>query len=393
MFDSNSPTNSVEEVDGGGREGVEKDTKHAPDILEGPDINSEVLDVNLSGMDTSPQSLKSLLSALGLSQKRPTPRRFEFSGTDPLGEHVCKGEHGSVEGESGGGEGEDVGGDDDTSGGAGIIKMSHVCDELIQQVQKLRSLGENIIAINRITAATQTLVARHVTMLVISSLSTQGKHNFISGLRALDLVDVKSLVRLLRLVHAGRIDGTPGKVFGVKTPSSLLPIKGLDCLGSAITTVVTESHSAGSQLMQACSRDLLAAAVGGAELLQKTTRRRRPHRRGRDRDIERVQQLDRKEKSDLTTLSNPNFSVSQSLVQTMAEVTGKALLSNGSGLVDGGGDGMLQMTDALAACLFSSKLEPGYRFWALEQLLKMFSTTCKEQLARMNPEGDIYVHT
>jgi len=42
MFDSShSPTNSVEEVDGEGRERVENDTKHAPDILEGPDINSE----------------------------------------------------------------------------------------------------------------------------------------------------------------------------------------------------------------------------------------------------------------------------------------------------------------------------------------------------------------
>ena len=77
----------------------------------------------------------------------------------------------------------------------------------------------------------------------------------------------------------------------------------------------------------------------------------------------------------------------------MVEVTGKALLSNGRSLTDGRGDGMLQMTDALAACLFSSKLEPGYKFWALEQLLMMFSTTCKEQLATMNPEGDIYIRT
>ena len=40
--------------------------------------------------------------------------------------------------------------------------------------------------------------------------------------------------------------------------------------------------------------------------------------------------------------------------------------------------GVLNMTDALSACLFSSKLEPEHRFWALEQLLKMFSAGRKE---------------
>ena len=337
-------------------------------------------------MDTSPQSLKTLLSALGLSQKRPTPRRFEFSNTDPLGECLYRRERESgAEGEGQSGEGEgDGGGEEDVLEGVGVIKMGHTCSELVQQAQKLRSLAENFTAINRITAATQTLVARHVTMLVISTLSTQSKEDFISGLKALDLVEVKSLVRLLRLVHAGRIDGTPGKAFSVKTPSSLLPIKGLDCLGSAITAVVTESHSAGLQLMYACARDLLAAAVGGAELLQKgTRRRRRPHRRGH---VERTPQFDWKEKSDLSTLSNPNFSVSQNLVQMMADVSGKMLLGNGSSVASSAG--VLQITDALAACLFSSKLEPQHRFWGLEQLLKMFSSTSKEQLAKMNPQGD-----
>ena len=335
-------------------------------------------------MDTSPQSLKTLLSALGLSQRRPTPRRFEFSNTDPLGEHLYRRERESGVEREGEEEG-DGGAEEDIPEGVGVVKMSHTCDELVQQAQKLRSLSENFTAINRITAATQTLVARHVTMLVITTLSTQTKQNFISGLKALDLVDVKSLVRLLRLVHAGRIDGTPGKVFSVKTPSSLLPIKGLECLGSAITAVVTESHSAGLQLMHACARDLLAAAVGGAELLQKgTRRRRRPHRRGH---VERTPQFDWKEKSDLSTLSNPNFSVSQNLVQMMADVSGKMLLGNGTSVATS--DGVLQITDALAACLFSSKLEPQHRFWGLEQLLKMFSSTSKDQLAKMNPQGEL----
>ena len=256
--------------------------------------------------------------------------------------------------------------EEDVAGG--VVKIGSTCEDIVQQVQKLRSLEENVCAINRILSATQTLVARQVTMLVIASLSTYGTQSFIANLRALNLVNVKSLVRLLRLVHAGRIDSTPGKTFSLKTQSSLLPIKGLDCLGSAITTVVTDSLNAGSQLMQACSRDLLAAAVGGADLLQKSTRRRRE--RG-ERE---------KESSDVTILSNPSFSVSQSLVQTMAEAAGKAVFTDNSGV--------LQMTDALAACLFSCKLEPEHRFWALEQLLKVFSTTRKDLGLKLSPEGE-----
>ena len=80
--------------------------------------------------------------------------------------------------------------------------------------------------------------------------------------------------------------------------------------------MVSESAAAGDQLMQACSRDLLAAAVGGAELLQKNPRR------GGRRHRERAER-EKGEKSDVSVLTNPSFSVSQSLVQTMAEATGK----------------------------------------------------------------------
>lgn len=329
-------------------------------------LSFSVLDLTLSGLDTSPQSLKSLLSALGLSQKQPTPRRFQFPSNDPLGEKLCTVTSEGEGVESGGGEG---GGEDQE---ASVIGMSSVCEDMVQQARKLRSLGENVSAMLRITEAAQAVIARQVTMLVIATLSTHGSVSFVDSLRTLGLVDVQSLVRLLRLVHAGRIDGSPGNSFSVTTHSSLLPIKALDCLSSAISTVVTDSDTAGSQLMQACSRDLLAAAVGGAGLL------RRPTLRGRRRRMER--EKDRHENSDVSVLSNPNFSVSQSLVQTMAEAAGKTVFSDSTGV--------LQMTDALAACLFSSKLQPEHRFWALEQLLKVFSASSKKAQPRdMPPEG------
>ena len=330
-----------------------------------------VPDVNLSGLDCSPQSLKSLLSALGLSQKRPTPKRFEFTSFDPLGSILCKSIADLDE--------------TDIDHKANVVplttendfyKMSSTCNHIVEQAQKLRSLAEHLDALNRIASATQTLVARRVTMLAIASLSTQSTRAFISGLQALDLIDIKLLVRLLRLVHAGRIDGTPGSNFTLSLPSSLLPLLGLKCLGSAISTVITENgSSAGSQLMQACSRDLLAAAVGGAELLHPRSSRRRRHRRDRADKTEAVP-------SDVSILSNPNFSVSQSLVQTLAESTGKIVDRESSAAI-------LQMIDALAACLFSSKLEPEHRFWALEQILKVFATTVDNDRSEVtcSPEG------
>ncbi len=334
-------------------------------------LSLSVPDVTLSGLDTSPQSLKSLLSALGLSKKRPAPKRFEFSpGSDPLGKNRCKLSHTREEGGEGG-EAEGEGESKAEEGESSAIRLSPVCEDIVQQAQKLHSLTESMSAICRVSEAAQTVVARQITMFVVATLSIRGRENFITTLRKLGLVDVQSLIRLLRLVHAGRIDGTPGKSFSVATQSTLMPIKGLECLSSAISTVVTDSVSAGSQLMQACSRDLLAAAVGGAELLQRPSRRRRQRAEQRDRHTDG---------SDVTVLCNPNFTVSQNLVQTMAEAAGKTVYGNNTGA--------LQMTDALAACLFSSKLQPEYRFWALEQLLKVFSASGKKESTEgISPEG------
>ena len=327
----------------------------------------------MSGLDCSPQSLKSLLSALGLSQKRPTPKRFEFSSSDPLGSNLCKSIVDAGEEES-----EHKTDLPTVTSQTDFYKISSTCNQFSEQAQKLRSLGEHLEALDRIASATQTLVARRVTMLVIASLSTQSTRAFVSGLQALELVDIKLLVRLLRLVHAGRIDGTPGSSFTLSLPSSLLPLQGLKCLGSAISTVIVENGTlAGSQLMQACSRDLLAAAVGGAELLHPRPSRRRRHRRDRSDSVP----------SDVSVLSNPNFSVSRSLVQTLAESTGKIVDSKSSAAV-------LQMIDALAACLFSSKLEAEHRFWALEQILKVFAITINSECTEVRTEGKstLYMH-
>ena len=331
--------------------------------------------MELHSLEASQEALRSLLSALGLSQNNPSPRLHKFTELDPMGEVWCRRgrEYGELFKPTP--DGTLVGGGDEELVDEDILRISPQCEELVSQAIKLQDVEENLSALNRLTSATQTLVARRITMLVLASLSTDPSIDCTEHLHSLDLVNILSLVRLLRLVHAGRIDGTPGRIFGVKTPSSLLPIKGLDCLGSAVTTVVTDSLEAGSQLMQACSRDLLTAAVGGAKLLQKPHRRRRRRRMHPEYDDE---QINPNEKSDLAVLANPTFAVTQSLVETMAEAAGKALFADNTGV--------LLMTEALAACLFSPKLESNYRFWALEQLLRVFATSSSRREGTSKPQ-------
>ena len=270
-------------------------------------------------------SLTSLLSALGLTSQHPVPKLLRFINTNPLGCANTSEIPKHIE-------------DDECSSSFSM---------LLNQVKKLRSTGECIVAINRVLTAVQTLTARYIVLFIIATVSTFPSVKCIPLLEMLDLGDVEILVRLLRLVYAGRINGIPGSLFFLNVPDSS-PLKGLDCVGEVLRMVVTWKSSAGSQLLQACSRDLVGAALGGAQLATKKNERKEQ----------------RSDRSDLSVLVNPNFYVSQKLVQIMAEVAGKS-----------DGSSMIHMIDALAACLFSSKLEPDHRFWALKQLMTIFSTT------------------
>ena len=239
-----------------------------------------------------------------------------------------------------------------------FYKISDSCDNLMNQVQKLKSVEEKMSALQRLTVGVQVLIARHVTLMLVANLSVQTSKSALSALRSLELLDVQSLVRLLRLVDAGRINNTPGSCFAIALPSSLHPLPALHCLSAAIASVVegSSSSSAGLQLLRSCSRDLLTAAVGGADFVQQVGQGRR------------YPPEDKDGKSDVVVLANPNFKVSQRLVAVLAKSAGK--LRSGSHMA-----GVVQLMDALTACLFSSKLEPKHRYWALQQLAKIFAVT------------------
>lgn len=317
------------------------------------------------GVDDSASFYNALLSALGISQPRPTPQKYELDDSDPMG-----GESVKMTEEDG------LKQDNVSGGGSSVehIKMSSVCEDLMSQVEKLKSVEENILALSRVTVGAQVLVARQVTLMLIASLSTEQSTeqstNLAAALQSLGLLDVKPLVRLLRLVDAGRIDSTPGKSFFISVPSHIYPISAVQCLSDALASVVTsDGTSAGLQLMQSCCRDLFTAAVGGADLVEESGKKWR-------RRLGAHVHFRKYEDSDLPVLGNPNLKVSQRLVKILAKSATK-LVRKDSLMA-----GVVLMMDALTACLFSLKLEPEHRLWAMQQLVKIFAVTGASEIAK-----------
>ena len=158
-------------------------------------------------------------------------------------------------------------------------------------------------------------------------------------------------------------------------------------------------------LTQSCSKDLLAAAVRGAK---------------KDHTHPPVSTISG-DTSDISVLKVPSFTVTRSLIQTLANSVGdiynnrcvcvcmcvcvcqtvnvcvlmylhvwtslKSSLKHTCimcqscdiPLLSRSNHDVALMVDALAACLFSSKLELSYRHWALKQLLKVFSSACDKK--------------
>jgi hypothetical protein len=322
-------------------------------------LSFSVPDTSLKGVDDSISFLDTLLSALGISQPRPTSQMFEITKSDPMGgESVKVDEKGYSKNKQGGASVEN-------------FKMSSTCEELMCQVQKLKSTDEHLLALNRVTVGAQVLVARRVMLMLIASLSTERCGSLAATLKMLGLLEVKPLVRLLRLVDSGRIDGTPGNLFMVTVPFHLYPTPALQCLSDALSSVVATSDdaSAGLRLIQSCCRDLFTAAVGGAELVQESGKKWR-------RRLGAHVHFHKYENSDLSVIGDPNFEVSQILMKILTKSAAK-LVDEDSLVV-----GVVFMMDALSACLFSEKLKPDHRLWTLQELVRIFSVTGASEVSK-----------
>lgn len=304
----------------------------------------------------------SLLSAL---QKGSIPDHLKFPLTDPLGESLCQTRRGP---------GDSCVGNRKEDTPDGFLITHPLCSGMVAQAQDLCSPEECVIALQRVSSALCTVVSRRVAVFVLCAAATYPPEEFLANLGMLKLDSSSFLIGLLRLVHASRIDGTPGTQFGVKLRTSLLPVLAADCLCAAIKAVsslepaampsgpqatpANMRSSGGHRLVQTCCQDLVAAAVGGADALAIRGRWGKSH-------VNKVNVVD-----DVSVLSRPNFSVSQSLVQGMIDATVAA--STGSAEVVG-------LANALAACIVSSKLQREHKLWALKQMLRLLGAVEKKE--------------
>ncbi len=64
------------------------------------------------------------------------------------------------------------------------------------------------------------------------------------------LNDIKKMIKLLRLVQAGRVDRLPGKQLFVTIPGYTSPVCIADCLGYAVSLMASNEKEGGAQLLQ-----------------------------------------------------------------------------------------------------------------------------------------------
>ncbi|XP_071450243.1 probable E3 ubiquitin-protein ligase HERC1 [Hetaerina americana] len=342
----------------------------APDLMSSGIIPDE--EVEMPGPDISAkyaegmESFAKLAPYLGLNERKPIPDPILFKESDPLGASTVPSV--TVESKS------DV-----------IFRTTSLVNNmkrksLGEQAALLRSSQDRITALQRTATATKILVARSITLTVLSLLSSSGSScNIADGLRAMGLSDIRKVVHLMSLVATGRVEleaqsGQPASMGVLSTTgrtkvgvvsSPLLPTLGglshlanhlpppaaaaLSYLSTAIAALAQSDPSASSLVVQMCTKELMAAAMGmmnPPSLYKKGSRS-----------------------------STSGFAVTQALVSLLASHRGNSLTGSQKGEEKQSSGPSLELADALAACVLSSRLAPSYREWASQQLVKCLSSS------------------
>ncbi|EPY81720.1 guanine nucleotide exchange factor p532 isoform 1-like protein [Camelus ferus] len=209
-----------------------------------------------------------------------------------------------------------------------------------EQAAALASPHDRVVALRRVTAAAQVLLARTMVMRALSLLSVSGSScSLAAGLESLGLTDIRTLVRLMCLAAAGRagLSTSPSSMASTSERSRVV------YTGVNLTTVDDPIQ-----------RKFLPSFLRGIA-----------------------------EENKLVT--SPNFVVTQALVALLAdkgaklrpnydkaEVEKKGLIAQlyAHPSYDPSAVGPLELANALAACCLSSRLSSQHRQWAAQQLVR-----------------------
>uniref|UniRef100_A0A8C0NVE3 HECT-type E3 ubiquitin transferase n=1 Tax=Canis lupus familiaris TaxID=9615 RepID=A0A8C0NVE3_CANLF len=332
----------------------------APDLIGKQDSVYEedwdMLDVDEDEKLTGEEEFELLAGPLGLNDRRIVPEPVQFPDSDPLGASVAMvtatnsmeetlmqiGCHGSVEKSS-----------------SGRITLG-------EQAAALANPHDRVVALRRVTAAAQVLLARTMVMRALSLLSVSGSScSLAAGLESLGLTDIRTLVRLMCLAAAGRagLSTSPSAMASTSERSrgghskASKPISCLAYLSTAVGCLASNTPSAAKLLVQLCTQNLISAATG----VNLTTV---------DDPIQRkfLPSFLRGIAEENKLVTSPNFVVTQALVALLADKGAKLRPNYDKSEVEK--KGPLELANALAACCLSSRLSSQHRQWAAQQLVR-----------------------
>ncbi|ELW71312.1 putative E3 ubiquitin-protein ligase HERC1 [Tupaia chinensis] len=332
----------------------------APDLIGKQDSVYEedwdMLDVDEDEKLTGEEEFELLAGPLGLNDRRIVPEPVQFPDSDPLGASVAMvtatnsmeetlmqiGCHGSVEKSS-----------------SGRITLG-------EQAAALANPHDRVVALRRVTAAAQVLLARTMVMRALSLLSVSGSScSLAAGLESLGLTDIRTLVRLMCLAAAGRagLSTSPSATASTSERSrgghskAGKPICCLAYLSTAVGCLASSTPSAAKLLVQLCTQNLISAATG----VNLTTV---------DDPIQRkfLPSFLRGIAEENKLVTSPNFVVTQALVALLADKGAKLRPNYDKSEIEK--KGPLELANALAACCLSSRLSSQHRQWAAQQLVR-----------------------
>ncbi|XP_027137274.1 probable E3 ubiquitin-protein ligase HERC1 isoform X2 [Larimichthys crocea] len=355
---------------------VERYKGQAPDLLGKQDSVYEedwdMLDVDEDEKLTGEEEFELLAGPLGLSERRIVPEAVQFPDSDPLGASIAMvTATNSME---------------ETLLQIGcqtsVDKSSSGRVTLGEQAAALQNPHDRVMALRRVTAAAQVLLARTMVMRALSLLSVSGSScSLAAGLESLGLTDIRTLVRLMCLAAAGRAGLSTSPVSGsghAERPRGAAkaskPISCLAYLSTAVGCLASNSPNAAKLLVQLCTQNLISAATG----MNLTTV---------DDPIQRkfLPSFLRGVAEENKLVTSPNFVVTQALVALLADKGARLRPAYDKADMEKRGliahlyahpshnplaVGPLELANALAACCLSSRLSSQHRQWAAQQLVR-----------------------
>ncbi|XP_059169765.1 probable E3 ubiquitin-protein ligase HERC1 isoform X3 [Physella acuta] len=265
---------------------------------------------------------------------------------------------------------------------SGAIPKSLKCDvkqkSLGEQAAHLSKMSDKVLALRSSVSAAQTLVARAVSMKILSFLAQSGQACSLSAaLEQIGLADIMQIVRLMSLCAAGKME------LLCKSSRNDESAKHLNHLTAAIGALIEENPAALKQLIQLCTQELMMASMGmgTSGIEEHTTHRLLPSPRGGESTAFAVTQ------ALVSLLAQKGWSYKLLQAQLSADKVSPTPPESPSN--DLSKCSHLQMINALSACVISARMPPHHRQWSAKQLVRALSAYGQQVTAGSDNQVDL----